>query len=153
MISDALIANVKVEEGCKLCVYGDGDGAYLRDGSRVFGHPTVGYGTNVGLGGGITETEAHLLLVNRLANAQADCQHLPYFNRLDAARADAITDMMFNMGLPTFQQFSTFHNLMLGGQYAAAAADLQGTPWYHETGQRGARLARIIASGKWENAS
>lgn len=144
-----LIDRLKQEEGMRLFVYDDATGAYLRSGSRLVGNPTIGIGTNLGVGAGITEAEAELLLSNRLATAAQEAATLSGFDLLDDVRRLVLIDMCFNMGLPTLQTFTVFLGYVAGGQYHAAADDMLATRWASQVGQRAQRLAQIMRTGSW----
>jgi GH24 family phage-related lysozyme (muramidase) len=74
---------------------------------------------------------------------------LPWFADLNEARQLAITDMVFNLGAPTFATFTTFTSLMAQANYASAAADLETTQWYREDGQRAVYITNAIRTGEW----
>lgn len=144
-----LVDVLKQEEGLRLCAYDDATGATILPGTRVAGNPTIGIGTNLAPGAGITEVEADYLLINRLRSAAGDAATLACFNRLDDVRRLALIDMVFNMGLGKVKTFTTFLGLLAAGNYAAAGQDLLGTLWARQVGQRAQRIATIIQNGVW----
>lgn len=144
-----LVSRLKVEEGLRLQVYDDSTGAYIRPGSRVIGNPTIGVGTNVGVGAGITEAEAEYLLRNRLQTAAADAATLPGFNGLDDVRRLVLVDMTFNMGAPTVRKFTGMLTALQAHNYAAAAAQMLDSLWAKQVGRRAQALADIMRTGLW----
>jgi lysozyme len=126
-----LIERLKSEEGVKLAVYDDATGAYIRPGTRCIGNPTIGIGTNIGLGTGITETEAEYLLWNRLVIAGTDAATLPGWEGLDDVRRLVLVDMTYNMGVD------------------GAAAEMMDSVWHKQTGKRAEGLAAVMKTGVW----
>lgn len=144
-----LVSRLKVEEGLRLQVYDDATGAYIRPGSQVTGNPTIGVGTNIGVGAGITEAEAEYLLRNRLQTAAADAATLPGFNGLDDVRRLVLVDMVFNMGAAAVRKFAGMLDAVQSHNYAAAAAQMLDSLWAKQVGQRAAALAEIMRTGVW----
>lgn len=144
-----LIAKLRTEEGCKLNVYDDATGQAIGPSTYVKGNPTIGIGTNLGVGAGITEEEADYLLSNRLNIAASEVATLAGFNLLDDVRKLVLIDMCFNMGLPTLQTFTVFLGYVASGQYNAAADDMLQTKWAKEVGQRAVNLAQVMRTGAW----
>lgn len=144
-----LVSRLKTEEGLRLQVYDDSTGAYIRPGSRVTGNPTIGVGTNIGVGAGITEAEAEYLLRNRLQAAAADAATLPGFNGLDDVRRLVLIDMVFNMGVRTARGFTSMLVAIQAHNYEAAAADMLDSLWAKQVGQRATDLAQIMRTGVW----
>lgn len=144
-----LVPRLKSEEGLRLQAYDDATGAILRPGSRVIGNPTIGVGTNIGPGAGITEAEADYLLMNRLRGAAADAATLPGFNELDDVRRLVLIDMVFNMGAPAVRQFRGVLASIQAHNYAAAAADMLDSLWARQVGKRATALAEIMRTGTW----
>lgn len=144
-----LIQRLKSEEGIKLCVYDDATGAYLRPGSRVQGNPTIGIGTNIGVGTGITEAEAEYLLWNRLVLAGADAATLPGWASLSDPRRLVLVDMVFNMGVKTVRAFTGMLAAIGAGDYESAAQHMLDSLWAKQVGQRATNLAQIMRTGVW----
>jgi len=144
-----LVPRLKAEEGLRLQVYDDATGAMIRAGSRVAGNPTIGIGTNLGPGAGITEPEAEYLLMNRLRAAAADAATLPGFNGLDDVRRLVLVDMAFNMGVRTVRGFTSMLAAIQAHNYAGAAAAMLDSLWARQVGRRAAALAEIMRTGVW----
>lgn len=144
-----LMSRLKDEEGLRLQVYDDATGAYIRPGSGVTGNPTIGIGTNIGVGAGITEAEAEYLLRNRLQTAAADAATLPGFSSLDDVRRLVLVDMVFNMGAPTMRKFIGMLAAIQAHNYEGAAADMLDSLWAKQVGRRAQALADIMRTGIW----
>ncbi|SEJ55723.1 glycoside hydrolase family protein [Frateuria terrea] len=144
-----LIDRLKGEEGLRLCVYDDATGAYIRPGSRVVGNPTIGIGTNIGPGAGITETEAEYLLWNRLVLAGADAATLPGWANLSDPRRLVLADMVFNMGIKAVKGFTGMLAAIGAGDYDSAATRMLDSLWARQVGQRATNLAQIMRTGVW----
>jgi len=144
-----LVPRLKREEGLRLQVYDDANGAYIRPGSRVVGQPTIGVGCNVGPGAGITEAEAEYLLLNRLQAAARDAATLPGWGALDDVRRLVLVDMVFNMGASTMRGFVGMLAAVQAHNYDAAAAHMLDSLWAKQVGRRAVELAEIMRTGVW----
>ena len=145
-----LIDRLKGEEGLRLQVYDDATGAYIKPGTRVVGNPTIGIGTNIGPGAGITETEAEYLLWNRLVLAGADAATLPAWHNLSDPRRLVLVDMVFNMGIKKVREFKLALAAMAAGDYDSAANQMLDSAWSRQVGRRATALAEIMRTGVWQ---
>lgn len=112
---------------------------------------TVGIGRNIDKNGGpgITEEEALYLLANDLQNTSAALEKtFPWFSGMNEARQAAILDMVFNIGLPSFQRFRQTIALLEQENYAAAADEMLRSTWASQVGARATELAGIIRTGE-----
>lgn len=111
-ISWAGIDAIKRREGISLTVYRD-----------AAGHLTIGYGHKVKLwenfDGGITETDATMLLASDLGDAVSAVNGLVDVP-LSQAQFDALVSFVFNVGAGAFRS-STLLSLLNNGDYAGAA--------------------------------
>jgi lysozyme len=144
-----LIERLKSEEGIKLCVYDDATGAYIRPGSRCVGNPTIGIGTNVGVGAGITETEAEYLLWNRLVLAGTDAATLPGWDGLDDVRRLVLVDMTYSMGVAGVRKFPAMLAAIVARDYDLAATEMLDSLWAKQVGHRATALADVMRAGVW----
>ena len=145
-----LIDRLKGEEGLRLQVYDDATGAYIKPGTRVVGNPTIGIGTNIGPGAGITETEAEYLLWNRLVLAGADAATLPAWHNLSDPRRLVLVDMVFNMGIKKVREFKLALAAMAAGDYDSAANQMLDSERSRQVGRRATALAEIMRTGVWQ---
>lgn len=70
----------------------------------------------------------------------------PWVDFLPQPACNAVVDMAFNLGVTGFLTFKDFTGLLQRGDYAEAAADLETTPWFKQTGQRALRIQALIKS-------
>jgi lysozyme len=131
-------------------VYDDATGAYIKPGTRVVGNPTIGIGTNIGPGAGITETEAEYLLWNRLVLAGADAATLPAWHNMSDPRRLVLVDMVFNMGIKKVREFRLMLAAIEAGDYDGAANQMLNSDWARQVKGRAIQLARIMRTGVWE---
>lgn len=65
------------------------------------GKLTIGYGRNID-DNGITKEEAEIMLQHDVMLAQDSANQFTWYRKLDNARKDVVTEMVFNVGLPIF---------------------------------------------------
>ncbi len=125
-------------EGCVAHAYKD---------STSSGYLTIGYGRCVDqrLGGGITEDEAHMLLVNDIERTDRELRTaFKWFHHLDDQRRAAILDMTFNLGLPRFVGFSKAIAALDAGDFEEAAAEVLDSKYARQVGKRAHDIADMI---------
>lgn len=143
MTSPNLAPDLQRDEGLNLHAYPD---------PISHGAPwTIGYGhTGPGISKGVVWTldQANQALARDIAHAEAglDAQ-LAWWRQLDDVRQDCLVNMTFNMGIGGVVKFNTFLGLLKAGKYLEAAADLAGTAWHRQIGQRAVRVERQIQTG------
>jgi lysozyme len=143
MSTDTLVADLKRDEGLRLCAYPDP----LSGGAPW----TIGYGhTGPEVKKGLvwTQRQAEAMLEADVDNVLAELDaKLPWWLTLDPVRADVIANMGFNLGVAKLIEFSTFLGLVEAGHYARAALDMLGTDWARQVGRRSRRLALQMSTG------
>ncbi len=112
------------------------------------GIATVGIGRNLQTRG-IAKTEADLMLINDVEDAQKYLNNYAFFAKLNGPRQAALIDMVFNLGSIKFGGFTTFISLLEHGNFMAAAIDLRKSLWVKEVGGRAIRDALMIETGEW----
>lgn len=143
----SLIDRIKADEGLRLTVYDDKNGAPIMLSSVVHGNPTIGYGRLLSAPGGITQAEAEYLLANDIAKAQSEAATLPAYAKLDPVRQGVVAEMVFQMGIGGVKAFHNTLAALERGDYPAAAAGMRASLWARETPARAERLANIIETG------
>lgn len=135
-----LVAQLKVDEGCKLYAYTDTQ-SFL----------TIGFGRLIDRrkGGGITMDEALYLLQNDVGKVTKQLAAYAWYNDQDSVRQAALSDMVFNLGLDGLLHFPHFLGYMLKKDYANAISELIGTPWHSQVGVRADRIINMIEKGAW----
>jgi GH24 family phage-related lysozyme (muramidase) len=135
-----LLAQLKVDEDCKLYAYADSEG-WL----------TLGYGRLVDWrkGGQISLAEAEYLLNNDIARTEKELAAYAWFTSQDSVRQAALTDMAFNLGTVGLLHFPHFLGYMIAKDYANAVKELKDTPWHSQVGVRADRIIVMIEKGAW----
>lgn len=123
-------------ENCINHVYQDSEGYW-----------TIGYGRMVDarLSGGITEDEAHMLLVNDIKRTDTELRTaFRWYAKLDTARQAALINMCFNLGLPKLVGFSKMIAALEHGDYDKAADEALDSKWANQVGRRAHDIAEMI---------
>lgn len=97
---------------------------------------------------GITKDEALFLLREDIADAEKDLRHFDWFPQLDPVRQKVVIDMWFNLGPTRFRQFKRMIAALAAGDYKKAAAEMVDSRWYHQVGNRGVRLVKMMRTGE-----
>lgn len=111
------------------------------------GFMTIGYGRNVE-SRGITESEAELLLYNDIESAVDSAVLLEYWHSLNEVRRRVIIEMIFNLGLPKFLEFSKMRLALLDHDYFKAADEMIDSLWAKQVGGRAKTLANMMRLGE-----
>lgn len=131
-----LRADLERDEGLKLTPYTDSRGVL-----------TIGFGRNLD-NVGISRTEALYLLDNDITEVcrRLD-QFLPWWRTLDDARARALANMAFQMGLGGLLGFRKMLAALKDGHWLAAREEALASAWARQTPERAKRIAQIFATG------
>ncbi len=97
---------------------------------------------------GITKEEALVLLAHDIQDCEQDLRQFEWFGRLDPVRRKVVLDMRFNLGPGGFRGFKKMIAALAAGDYKQAAAEMVNSKWYHQVGNRGKRLVRMMESGE-----
>lgn len=112
----------------------------------INGYWTIGFGRLVDerLGGGITESEAEVLLLNDTGRSLADLDRaLPWWRGLSPAWQRGLVNMVFNLGLP---RLLTFKRMLAALQFDdgdLAADEALDSVWAGQVGKRADRIAAL----------
>lgn len=130
------------DEGLRLHAYQD-----------HLGYWTIGVGRLIDQrrGGGITASEAYVLLDNDINRAMADLsERWPWFLDLDPVRQAVLINLRFNLGMAGL---ATFKNTLASFQrrdYPAVARGLKASKWFKQVQpSRSGRLIEMVLSGEW----
>ena len=124
-----LIENLKRHEGLRLKPYLCSEGKI-----------TIGFGRNLE-DMGISEKEAEMLLMSDIERCYEELDVFSWFHDLDQVRQEAMVNMLFNLGLPTFLEFKRTLKFMAEGAYSQAAAEMLDSKWAKQVKGRAATLA------------
>lgn len=126
------------------------EGVRLKPYRDTVGKLTIGIGRNLD-DVGISEAEANYLLGNDVAKATSGVrQKLPWVDSLDDARMGVLVNMAFNMGVDGLMKFPGMLGKLQRGLYDEAAAEMVDSAWYHQVGDRAARLVKQMQTGVWQ---
>ena len=133
---DKLTASIRSHEGCKLFPYKDSTG-----------NLTIGWGTN--LNAGITIDEAAYLLGNRIQSVIREAEAQDWWQRVsdNDARARAMCEIIFNIGLSRLNGFAKALAALRAGDFDTCAAELLDSLWHQQVGKRAEVLAAMIQTG------
>jgi lysozyme len=145
---------LKTDEGLRLGVYKDtkgidtiGIGFNLEEpaNAETFKSVTGFSVTEARAGKKITNEHADALLDLTVKSAEADARKLvPAFDKHDPSVQDAITNFVFNLGLPKAAEFKNTLAAINRGDGRAAAAGIRRSRYYQQVGARGERVASAI---------
>ena len=130
-----LIENLKRHEGLRLKPYLCSEGKI-----------TIGFGRNLE-DMGISEKEAEMLLMSDIQRCYEELDVFSWFHDLDQVRQEAMVNMLFNLGLPTFLEFKRTLKFMAEGAYSQAAVEMLDSKWANQVGDRAKELAYMVETG------
>ncbi len=128
-----MIDRIKKHEGLRLKPY-----------RCTAGKLTIGYGRNLE-DNGITEEEAHFLLMNDLEKSWDECcKTFSWISKMDKIRQGVIVELCFNMGLGRLKGFKKMLAACERGDYETASVEMLDSLWARQVGQRAKTLADIM---------
>lgn len=123
------------------------EGLRLKPYRDSVGKLTIGVGRNLD-DVGISELEAMLLLTNDIKRtAEEAYAALPWLRNLDPLRTDVVLNMIFNMGLQTFQGFHGTIAAIAARKYEEAADHMLASKWATQVGPRARELSFRMRTG------
>ena len=124
------------------------EGLRLKPYQCTAGKTTIGVGRNL-TDNGITEKEA-LMMLNRDINVCIqELGQYEWFESLDGARRDAIIDLYFCVGGPSFSQFRNLIRAISTENWESAGAEVLDSKFARQTGNRAVELAEMINTGDY----
>ena len=116
------------------------------------GYETIAVGRNISESGlGLSDDEIMLLLKNDIARCQQELRGaFNWFDELDAVRADALTDLCFNLGLTRLRGFKKMLAALERGDRHTATAELLDSGYAHQVGNRATELAAMFRTGEYQ---
>lgn len=139
MSDDALIAELRRDEGCVPHVYPD-----------HLGFATIGVGRLVDerRGGGLSDDEIDYLLRNDVAKVKRQLdEHLPWWRELDAIRQRVLCNMAFQLGINGLLGFRNTLAAVKAHDWERAALGMMSSKWATQTPARAQRLAKMMRTG------
>lgn len=137
-VDPELIAQLKIDEGCRLTAYRDTVGVW-----------TIGYGHAYVQPGAVwTQAQAEAQLVEDVRKHNAElAERIPWIDDLDPVRRRVLQNMAFNLGINGLLGFRNTLEFVRTGQYERAAAGMLASKWAKQVGQRAVRLAQHMRTG------
>jgi lysozyme len=137
-----LTASINENESLRLLPYTD-----------TTGHITIGWGTN--LDAGITQAEADYLRDNRILAAVETAQAQPWWPMVQDCdpRARAFIEILFNMGLAKFNEFTKAIAAAMESDWPTCSAELLDSLWARQVSERAETLAAMVLTGSDSKAS
>lgn len=137
MILEKLVEQLKRDEGFSSKAFWD---------NKQY---TNGYGTEAkNKNEVIDRKQAELRLIEAAAKALREYQGLFGYLDIDSVRAGALTNMIYNLGLPTFLSFKKMIKAIRENNWYLAAHEAQDSRWYKQVGNRAARICDELALGE-----
>ena len=111
------------------------------------GHISIGWGTN--LEAGITTAEADYLRDNRIFAAIDIAEAQPWWPMVKDcdARARAFIEILFNIGLGKFNEFTKAITAAMQSDWPTCSAELLDSLWARQIGARAETLASMVLTG------
>ena len=135
-------------EGLRLQAYDDANGKTIGPGSHVVGNPTIGIGTLIGPGGGITEDEARVLAENRISKARQAARGLNSGLAETDPRFDVLVEMAFQLGAAGLAKFTNTLQVVREKRWNDAADGMLASLWAKQTPARSKELAEVMRTGR-----
>ena len=139
-VMEALVEDLIAHEGFRRYAYRDSEGYW-----------TIGYGRLIdrALGGGITKSEAGILLANDIAGVVADLdRNVAWWRDLPAGVRRALVRMCFNLGWPRLAGFKKMLAALEAGDFEGGADEALDSIWARQqVGVRAQRIAALIRAG------
>lgn len=144
LIDAELRRDIQLSESCVLTAYKDTKGFWtVAWGHKLpVGHDWAGYS--------VTQDAADEMLVQDILDAQALTQTLIERVVCNRVRANALTELVFNMGLSTWKKFIHCRAAWQAQAWKTAAAELMNSDWYNQVhATRGDRLCGYLLTGSY----
>ena len=140
-MSDRLVEQLILHEGKEKLLY------YCNA-----GYPTIGVGRMIGRGGvGLSDDEITYLLRNDIARTRKELDRaFDWFEELDSVRQDGLTNLGFNIGLPSLKKFKRALAAMEIKDYEEASREFLNSKWAKDVGsRRSIQVADMIRIGEY----
>lgn len=116
------------------------------------GKLTIGIGRNLD-DMGLSDTEIYFLLGNDIKRAVADLKTVlgdEIYRDLSDVRQEALVNMIFNLGRPTFEKFQNMIRAIKQGNHYKASREMLKSNWAKQVGQRAQEISKAYRNNKWE---
>lgn len=125
------------------------EGLKLKPYRDSLGFLTIGAGRNLD-DVGISLEEAMLMLDHDIDHARADlARAFPWTSELDPVRRDALTNLVFNMGIGRLRGFMKMLEALKSGNWQEASNQAIESRWAVQVGNRARELAKQFLTGEY----
>lgn len=149
---ETLAGLLDAHEGFRACVYDDATGKPIGPGSKVIGHPTIGYGLALDTRG-VTPRQARQLRDDALDEIDHELatRWASYGKQIDARRM-GLLELAYQCGVDGLLGFHKMIRHINDREYADARVELLSSTWATQTGaDRVEAIAGMIGDGLWPN--
>jgi lysozyme len=145
-----LTASLILHEGDKAYVYDDDAGQPIVKGYTVVGNPTIGIGRLATAARGLSPAERQYLLGNDIAVCIAEAQSQSWWGLVNPCepRCRAIIEILFELGLPEFNNFHLAVAALNAGDWRTASSEFLNSLWCRQVGERAEILCAMILTGE-----
>lgn len=139
---------IKRHEGLRLHAYDDATGQPIVAGSKLVGHPTIGYGRHIAARG-ISEIEAEVLLHADVVMAEQAAQEFAgkIWPWLGEQRQAVLMSMAHQMGAKGLLDFKQMRTALARAEFNEAANQMLLSLWARQTPSRAKELAEMMRTG------
>lgn len=145
---ELLKTRVRSEEGWRSNVYDDETGRPIVPGSKVVGHPTIGYGFALDVRPLPRDVGESWLSCNVREVDLALQRRVPFWSELDGVRRLALAEMAYQMGVDGLMAFRLMIQALHAGDAETAARQALSSEWARQTPSRALRVANMLRTGK-----
>jgi lysozyme len=118
------------------------------------GLATIGVGRCIEEGSlGLSDDEIDYLLENDIKRCKAELLAFSWFVDLDPVRQDALTNLLFNLGMTRLMGFKNALSAMERGDYINAAEEFMDSRWAKQVGNRADEVTEMIRTGRYPSTS
>jgi len=96
----------------------------------------------------ITKEEAERRLIEMIKNSEMEVAKLFSSTSFTTARFEALVDMTYNLGLPTFKRFKNMIEAIRNKEWYRASFEAFDSKWFSQVGDRAVRIIKEIAKGE-----
>lgn len=125
------------------------EGLVLKPYRDTVGKLTIGVGHNLD-DNGISRAIAMRILEDDINAVVHELMGYPWFVQLDDVRQDAITDMGFNMGVPTLLEFQKMIACLERKDFSGAVKEAMDSRWARQVGHgRSGDITHMLMTGEY----
>ena len=101
----------------------------------------------------LSDDEIDYLLSNDIKRCQAELLAFSWFVDLDPVRQDAMTNLLFNLGMTRLLGFKNALSAMERSEFVTAADEFMDSRWAKQVGNRADEVCEMIRTGRYPSTS